>query len=292
MIRKLVTFCFLSLVSQNLMAEVEPQTPAASATQTHISASIKELKSEVAEKKFSLDVDLSGDSNFRSANDPAYQADSYISLAASYKINSLMAISGRVGIDQKLYADQRTDLSDTSVKISFSPFNLDRSRSSTLSLSGVLPSSEVNLLQNSFEGAVGVSVDFVQKYFTLGIRENGQIKIILSALKNFHQYDRTAEFVPNISYRFREAIDIEQDLTKKLSFEILAFYQNGYTYNNDLKTFFHIDETLNYQITKKIAIYGGHSNEANALQNNGIDSNISLYDGYTSIFKAGTTISF
>lgn len=289
---KLVTFCLLSLASQNLMAEATPTESTSSVATAKISTSVNDLKSEGEAKKFSLDLDLSSDSNLRSTSDPAYQANSSITLSPAYKFNSLISISGKAGLDQKLYADQKTELANTSIKLSFSPFNLDESRAATLFLSGVLPTNETDRLQNSFQGAAGAGADFTQKYFTLGIRENGQAKLTLSALKNFHQFESSSEFVPNISYRIRETADMSQDITKKLSVEVIGYYQTGFTYNNDLKTFFHLEENLQYAATKQIAFYIGHANEANALQNNGIDSNISLYDAYTSTYKAGTTISF
>ena len=196
---QLVTFCFLSLLSDNLMAEeltisqaqsavsgpsTTPDEMTAPDTTTKTNTQVKMITA-APEKKLSIDVDLSSDSNFRSQSDPAFASDAYFSIMPNYKISNTVSISGRVGVDQKLNEDQRTDLADSTLKITLSPFVTDDSRDLKIGLTGVLPTSEVNRLENSFEGGLGASLEFTQRYFTFGLRQKGQAQLSLSGLKTF-----------------------------------------------------------------------------------------------------------
>jgi hypothetical protein len=107
-----------------------------------------------------------------------------------------------------------------------------------------------------------------------------------------HEFERTADGEANLSTKLSYSILYIQALSQIFSAELYAKYNTGWTYQNDLKTSFSISEKLNLDIKKNISTYIQHSNDGNALQANGSDSNIQIYDKNKSVMSAGLVITY
>ena len=71
-----------------------------------------------------------------------------------------------------------------------------------------------------------------------------------------------------------------------------GLYRTSFTYDKDQNYSFAIDSDLNYDLSSKLAANLGVSNEGSALKDNGADSNINIYDGKSSVFRAGITYTY
>jgi len=158
---------------------------------------------------------------------------------------------------------------------------LARSDSLTLitQLRGILPTNKIDREENSFRGAASARIAALLPM---------QGIIFLDALKNHHEFDRTATGEANLSYRARVAGGLTYDISPKLFLSGFAFYQAGETYLGDLRTRFHFEQELSLDLGKsRGSVYLSHSNAGDALRANGLDSNIEMFNGYTSSISIG-----
>jgi hypothetical protein len=283
----LVTFCLYIICGVNAFATTPLATTAASPTQT------SGLKSEDViekERKFSLALELGTESNLRDTSDTQYKATSSITITPSYKILPKATLSAIVGVEQKLYADTETAIINTTVSLSRDPIELKNGRSVNLAAFGLLPTNESDRNDATLQGGTGLAAGITQN-FNLA-KKAATLNYTLSALKNYHEYERSNILDSNISHRARHIITYNQEITKAISLKVLSHYQTGWTYQNVLKTSFLISEELILALNRSASIYIGHSNNATALQANGVDSNIQIYDDRTSTFSAGMTLTY
>lgn len=251
---------------------------------------IKKRAISAPESAFSFLLELEGSSNLRQTTDPEYAATTTAFLSASYKFNNSISTTLRAGVEKKLYDLQESTLANTEVYLKFAPIALAEATSLNLSLVGLLPTNEVDRNDSKYRGATGGSIGLKQNYAILS--KTGSASYTFSALKNYHEFDRTITDEPNLSHRIRHIFAFEQELFSVISLELLGRYQTGWTYQNILKTAFLLSQKINFAITKDVAIYISHTNAGNALKANGVDSNIEAYDSSSSEFATGLVAGF
>jgi hypothetical protein len=241
-------------------------------------------------KKFSFYLDLSVDQNLRTDSDPSKDANLSLSFAPSYQLFSKARLISEIHANQNLNSDYLTELANTTLGLSFTPIALSQNNNLLLTVKSILPTNKNDRVKNSFDGALSASAGLNNKASLFTKLSNTTISI--SALKNMHEFERTADGEANLSTKLSYSILYIQALSQIFSAELYAKYNTGWTYQNDLKTSFSISEKLNLDIKKNISTYIQHSNDGNALQANGSDSNIQIYDKNKSVMSAGLVITY
>lgn len=241
-------------------------------------------------ERISLDIDVSLESNLRDTNDANYETSSYLDVTSSYKLFSKALIRANLALQQKLYSDKKTSITNTTITIARDPVQIADLRLLNISAFSILPTNEDDRLKNTFRGGLGLAAGLTQKYNVL--RQPGYINYSLSLLQNFHELERTNTNVANLENRIRHTTTLGQQITRDISMGFLAHYQTGKTYQRAFRSSFLITEEITYEVSKSGQIYLAHSNGDNALSANGLDSNISVYDEGTSTFSTGLRVNY
>jgi len=286
----MVAICLYMIWGYRAQARANTQ-PILPSTSSATSNTVKmTTPSFAAEKKFSMSIDLSYDSNLRAQNDPAFQANSTLVLAPRYHLFSKAALNARLDILQKHYANNETEVSNLSLAVARDPIKINATSDLKMSVSSLLPTNEIDRNDNSFLGALGTSLGAIRKHAIGG--KSGSLDGAIAILKNFHEFEHTNLNDPNLSHRVRYILTLNQDLPSDLSFEVIGRYQTGWTYQNVLKTAFLLNEKLAWQVSPTTSLYISHSNDGDALAANGLDSNIKVYDERSSVWASGVEVSF
>jgi len=250
----------------------------------------KAVAVDAAKKKFSLSTSIAVDSNLRATSQADYSANLFLSLIPAYQISQLLNLSARLDLEQKLYANDQTALSDMLINIRREALPINLNLDFIPQIFAVLPTNETNRNENSFQGGAGFAGGI--KYKKTLYNKAGSIDASFSALKNLHEFERTNLLEANLSHRLRYTLTVIQEFSKKLSAEIIARYQTGWTYQNALRTSFLLTETIRLSIDESSSVYISHTNSGDALRPNGIDSNIRLYNAADSTWSTGIDIQF
>lgn len=253
------------------------------------SVPLPEVSTET-DKPLSFTLDLSIDSNLRNENDPDYAASTTLGFEPAYKVTRLLTLAGQVALEQKLYANQETQVSNTTLVLSRQPVHLSDKDLLSPSLFGILPTNEKDRNENTLRGGAGFGLSFLRSFSLL--KRDTSLSYALSGLKNFHEYENNNLYGANLSHRVRHTLTFRHELSPKLSCEIVGRYQTGWTYQNALRTVFLISEQLSLKINETNSVYIGHINTGAALKANGVDSNIRFYDSSNSSYVAGMTVSY
>lgn len=241
-------------------------------------------------KKLNVNLDLSADSNLREQADPDYSANLSLGISPSYKILPKVSLQTTLSLQQKLYADQESSISNTTFTISRDAIAISDNQLLYISASGILPSNKKDREENSFKGAGAISLGVMHKCQIY--KKSCSIGYTLSYLQNFHEFERTNIGEANLENRVRHIISYSQDINAKLSLGVTSYYQTGWAYQNALKTSFLLSEELSYSASPTSQIFLNHTNNGDALAHNGVDSNLSVYDTGGSSFSTGLRVSY
>lgn len=255
------------------------------------SALVLPVENPIAEpQKFSVEFDISADSNLRDSSDPDHAATLSLFITPSFRISSIYKIKANLGIEQKLYADHSVVLTNTNLTLTRDPLKITDQHSLTLSATAVLPTNEIDRNEKTFHGGTGLAAGLLNKFSVF--KEEGSFGYTLSLLKNYHGSEQASDLSPNLSHRIRHTLAYTQNFMQNFSIEILGRYQTGWTYQNALRTAFFLSEKMAYAMNKSSELYISHTNEGDALRANGIDSNIRIYDSSLSAFYTGVTVTY
>jgi hypothetical protein len=282
---------FVSTLTLSSVALAELDSSQEGATSQTLLAADRMLISP-SEKIFTVDVDLSYDSNLLSRTDPNYGAESFVSLSSRYEISPRLSLGEQIGVMQKFDNSHHTGLSNMKVQLTYQASAKDSPVDIKYNMFGYLPTNADDRAQTSYDGGVGIGIDIAKHFNLPGLHKAGLVSYGFSVLKNMYEDTLDYQLRPNMSYRLRHSINYNQQLTKYFSVQFSTFYQNNYEFDNSQHSFFQLSELINYQSSKNVSFYIGHTNEADALEDDGIDTNFNLYDVNESYFVSGAKISF
>lgn len=287
-----VTFCLYLLALCSGFASTQALSATTTSTPTSTIKS-SETMTEQGPKKFSAEIDLSMDSNLMVDEKNGNESNVNLLLSPKLRVSDNSSVTARIMVIKKLYADEITDFDDTTVSWAHDPIALGDAQDEIFldyAATGYLPTNKENRERGSYQGGTGALVGIGHSFQLFG--REAFLKYSLGLLKNYYEFERTADNSANLSHRVRHTLNYNQQLTKKLSFDAIARYQVGWTYQNALRTRFFISEELDWAIRPTTTVYLNHTNEGNALEANGTSSNIALYDEKHSVLGLGVRVTY
>lgn len=282
---KLLMTQILSLgVSSVVMAQQTTATVVAPSTATGTSTTVIK-PADTNKSPWGFDTSL--EYSQKASQEEGVDLESSIDLtaAAKYKINDTFSTSVKSAISKQNNQPGDTLLSDTVLGLSVSGWKIAEGYKTLHSIFGVIPTSK--------------STQEAKVYTQLGLN-NGlvfdgvyfQSKYILGLSKNFHEYEQTASGTANIEYRLSNLLEISVPIVDKFTIVSNGVYKIGWTYTGNNRYAFGFGSDLNYDIKDNMSASIGFSTEGNALKANGVDSNIQIFNEYTSVYKAGMSYAF
>lgn len=189
------------------------------------------------------------------------------------------------------YSRTASDWGDIPVILAFKPVSpkwLGKNFKNTYSLSVVVPRSQISVkkdqLQTAVTGKISLSV-------TPAEGDGFGYSVGISLGRIVHAYEE------DINGNVLNQYSSNQNLNLNYSsgaWGISAGFTNRtrLTYKNTVKSYFDMNEEVNYSINSGISITLGHTNSGSTLKANGTDSNIDLYNENNSSVYAALGLSY
>mgnify|MGYP001599419613 FL=1 len=258
-----------------------------SAVPGQIISTIEDMNVSALEKKFSLTAVLTSESNLEKESSHTDESSATLELLPSYRVSSKAKVAALIAAQRDLSGLQETKLLNTTLYLRRDPIALNEDSAFSLTLQGLLPTEERARQESSLEGGVGgiVKVDYKFSSF----KKPSTVSYSLNTFKYVHDFDRNTSREANISYRFRNIVTYDVELSKKYSFSFAAYFQSGFTYDNVAREIFYLEQGLSYAIDSKFSVALLHSTSGSAFEKNGKDWNVEAYDSHNSSLAASLT---
>jgi hypothetical protein len=245
-------------------------------------------KSSVADLTTIVELGLS--SNLKTDASAEADRSTSIGLTLNKGISKNTSMSVIAGVEQSFVAEKKTAVNNTVVQINRNGIPLTNSLKLKTGISATLPTNQDDREKATLRGGTGASLSLEQK--TSLFKKPATLNYGLGVLKNYHEYTRNSDLGSNLSHRIRYSATANIEATKNTSLSMSGYYQTGWTYDSALRTTFSIRETLSYMLNKNTEVSISHVNSANALEANGVDSNVSLYDENNSYVELGLSATY
>lgn len=270
----------LMFLSTLFSLSVTAQTTAAGTSKT------KATSTAGTPSPWSLGLGLEYSENVSQVEDGPKESGMEMALTPGYKINETFTLSGAFSMIQMSTEDKKPTASNTQVLLAMKGWELTPSIKTVHSATLVLPTSQVSRETDKLQAAFGVTSGMKM---TLHPKFETTYRLGLS--RNIHEYNINANGSANVEYRLSNSLNIKLILTEKLNLVATGVYRIGRTYEGFERTDFQFDGDINYDVFESLSINVGTSNSGPALKANGVDSNISVYDEKSTVWRVGLSTS-
>lgn len=109
---------------------------------------------------------------------------------------------------------------------------------------------------------------------------------------NIHEYETSLTGNSNQQYTINQRITVLYPLLKNLYLSLDNTYVRSWTYKGNANDFYSLDQSLSTNFTKSFSGFMGHSIGGNALNVNGQESDIRIFDTRVSSYYIGISYQF
>lgn len=278
MLKSLILILVLLSNLFSLFVNAQTTPTATSATKTSI------LNPTPADWTLGLGLEYS--ENIAQVEEGPKESGMELAFTPGYKINNTFTLNGEYSIIQTSTEDKKPMSSNTQAILRMKGWDLTDSIISVHSLTVVMPTSqtsrEVDRLLSSFALSNGLKMTLHPKF---------ELTYRLGLTRNFHEFTINAEGRANVEYRLANSLNAKLILTEKLNLVATGVYRLGRTYGGFQRSDFQFHGDINYDFNENLSVNLGTSNEGAALKANGVDSNISVYDEKSTVWRVGLSTS-
>lgn len=205
----------------------------------------------------------------------------------SYAFSKDLSLSVVGSVNQQRTGAKETLAADTVASLSYKGYQIAESANLKHAIAALIPTSRKSQEEDRYKGGVRLSNGIA---FILGPWFDASY--MLGLQRNVHEFNVNADGKANIQWQVRHQLDLGLHLTDSFSIKGIGRYSVGYTYENFNRYSFVTDVTAEYELFKNFSVSAGVGNDGPALKNNGVDSNISVYDEKSSTYHAGIGYTF
>ena len=261
------------------------QVPQVSSASGQSSAQVSQ--NETQDKKWSLG--LSVDYNMSSVKEEAVEQETSVdySMTPSYSISKDLSVSALGSINQQRTGAKETLVADTVASLSYKGYAFSETTHLKHSLAALLPTSRKSQEEDRYKGGLRLS-----NGIKVGLGSLLDVTYTLGIQRNVHEFNVNQDGKANIQWQIRHQLDLALHLTDSFAINAWGRYTVGSTYENFSRYSFVTDVTAEYEVFKSFTVSAGVGNDGPALKNNGVDSNIAVYDEKSSTYHAGIGYTF
>ncbi|WP_413292958.1 hypothetical protein ACLSU7_16300 [Bdellovibrio sp. HCB185ZH] len=217
-----------------------------------------------------------------------YERDAQTALETTmlYKFNKITTLKLSTAVYKQHTGTEEAGFDNSTAGLSFTTpvnTNLDWKNGVT----AILPTNRKIQDESSLQGTAVLSSALAYKNLFWG----SSALTGISAARNFHEYNMTAEGVYNVRNTGTLTLGYTLPLFSNFALDTLFKYTQAWLYNDDTRSKFVFSAELSYEFAPNFAVYVGTSNEGSALKPNGVDSNIELFNDTSSVIKAGINLN-
>ncbi len=235
---------------------------------------------------WSLGLGLEYSENVAQVEDGPKESGMELAFTPGYVINDTFALSGAFSMIQMSTEDKKPMSSNTQVGLSMKGWDITKSIKTVHGATAVLPTSQTSREIDKLHSSIGIS-----NGLKMTLHPKFELTYRLGLTRNFHEFTINANGSANVEYRLANTINMKLIATEKLNLTATGVYRLGRTYEGFQRSDFQFHGDINYDILDNLSVNLGSSNEGAALKANGVDSNISVYDEKSTVWRVGISTS-
>jgi hypothetical protein len=247
-------------------------------------AATNELTTQLQKpKRYTITTIAQTESNLYETSAREHEAQGRLTVAPSYKYKNYRATLS-VPLLQKFDHGNEGIMGNAKATVTHLPIELTQDTSLIQAAGGRLPTNVKDRHDSSFDGALLTETSILTNWNIKDVPFTTVYGLYLT--KNFHDFTRSRFGKSNLSYSVVNYFGVEKYVTRKLSFLIDGDYTYARTYDNSMRTLFSIGQSATYEFSNDFSVTVGHSNGGDALQANGTDYDIQVFDANRSVVYA------
>lgn len=235
---------------------------------------------------WSLGLGLEYSENVAQVEDGPKESGMELAFSPGFKVNDTFAMSGAFSLIQTSTEDKKPMSSNTQVGLSMKGWTLTNSMKSVHGATVVLPTSQTSQEVEKLHSSIAIS-----NGLKMTLHPKLELTYLLGLSRNFHEFTINANGSANVEYRLANTLNMKLILTDKLNLAATGIYRMGRTYEGFQRSDFQFHGDINYDILDSLSVNLGTSNQGASLKANGVDSNISVYDEKSTVWRIGISTS-
>ena len=251
--------------------------PAPVATSTTISPAAKPDASA-----WSLGLGLEYSENVAQQEEGPKESGIELLIAPGLKINETFSAGLISSLLQASTGDKKPELSNTQLSLSMKGWAPSDAVTTLHSAATILPTSIASRETDRLKSSIGIT-----NGLSIAVSPRFTVIYKLGLNRNFHEFTINADGRANVEYRLSNSLDLKLAITEKVSLVTTGIYRQGRTYQGFERQDFQFHGDINYDFLENLTMNVGTSNEGAAMKANGVDSNISVYDEKSTIWRFG-----
>lgn len=199
--------------------------------------------------------------------------------------------------DLKNQSEQASTFNDISLSFALNPNKWQWSPPYILTLTPfstiILPVSKTSVKRDQLQTAVSFGFSFGIIPDGVAPKKDGawSLAIAVSGGQNVHAYETNINGAGLFKYRSNQSINLGYSY-KYFSFSTEFINKSRWTYQGNTNNFFEHTEEIGYGISDHFSVALGHTNAGNAIKDNAVDSNLSVFSENDSMIYVSTGLAF
>ena len=238
---------------------------------------------------FAIDYYISGGTT--EANPERQELVEY-TLAAKYAFSKRLSLGFATLVDQERTGEKRTLMDDTIVPLTYKGYHFNDKTYLKHVAAVILPTNQQSRDKNHHQGGLRLGTGI-----STSLWNAVDLGYLFAIQRSHHQLDpNSPEYEKQqsslLKWQIRHRIDYAINFTDSFSLVGQGVYIEGITYNEDYPDQFLIDTSLSYSFAQRFSFTVGTGNTGNAYKDNGVDSNVNVYDSKNNYHHAGFGVTF
>lgn len=234
---------------------------------------------------FGLDLIATASSDTKSTSEVEHQDELSFRADPSYRFDEHWSTKAIIVFSQQTAGFEKSNgISDIPVELTYR--NILNSKEYLLSASGIAtaPTSTASQ-QDSLNTALGARGRIVARL------QEWTLRYDLTLTRMFHQFETSIAGKVNKQFRVSHLGLVTYDILPELHFTLSGTIGSNWSYLGNTTSTFGIDQEIGYDINEMVSVAIGHTNNGDTLSQNGIDSNISIFNENSSMFYLQMALS-
>jgi len=213
-----------------------------------------------------------------------------IEVRPTFKISEDLSVGATLGLIKSHVGEETLEAINTKFALAYKETPILSWLSTHPSTFVRFPTNETSRKRDRLQVSAGVENTLTARSHIFGLTNSNSYGF--SVQKNSHEFDRNAEGTANIEYQLQHAISENLSIHKNITLGLGALFVQQRTYHQHWIERYEFSQEMAYEFQNNLVAKMGHQTGGALFKANGKDSNLELYNGYTSLFYLGLDYLF
>jgi hypothetical protein len=244
-------------------------------------------RSSQSSRRLSFSTSLSLSSNLVESSNFDHSSSLDLEFSPAYTLNEQHSFLSTFSISKDLVDEQKLSLlNDASVVVNRQGKKFGKDFASAISLSMLLPLSVDSRKRDSLISSIRLNPSL---NYQSGV---GKFSYRLGFTRHIHRFTTATYGKSNAEWGLSNNLNYSTQLSKKLGASLSFAHSNAWTYEKKLFQSFSSSQEITYSLREEFAFSVGHTNRGSVLKDDGISSNIEIFNVESSTVYTSISYNF